>query len=177
MSKKALSAAVESKIRLAYISGMTPREIAFKFKRSGIASSKQVRDLASRRGWLVERNATENVVAQSAQQVLAQVRDEHRQELRQVLGDVFADTVADADRLGGEQGWSLVTDAAGASSLQRAKTLHVNRLLQLHGLDAPTEQPQQVTGIALIFGNPLTPEQMSQATDTTATSTANATDI
>ena len=133
-----------------YAKGETPVDLAR--SRSDLKLSvRQISNLVSREGWAKQKGEIAEVKRRAASDVLAKVREDSVDDFEQVLRSVKTGLATDARQL--ENGWHLVEDAAGASSLQRAKSLHLNRLLRFHGLERPEDPKASArASIALVFG-------------------------
>ena len=136
---KRLTISIKDKrdLRRRYIRGERAADLVASRRDLGLSLA-QIQNLISREGWAKMRGEVEQTRRRAANEVLAQVREETTSDLEKVLRSVNVGLVEDAKQL--EDGWDLVEDAAGASSLQRAKSLHLNRLLRLHGLNQESSQ-------------------------------------
>jgi len=121
-----------------YIAGESPLAIALELKHLRL-TAKQITSLAYREGWRELR--IENLVEREnrdPERILAAIRREDVEKLAQLVVDAFDDAERD-QRMLSSNGWGLVRDAAGASSLMRAKKLAMDRLFTLFGI---SQQPQ-----------------------------------
>lgn len=144
-----LSARDKVRIQKLYMRGMPPREIAVELRSLGL-TARAVTNLAHRSGWGKQRAEIEQAKRESAAEIVARVRGDVAADLESVLRDVAAGAKTDAVKL--KDGWDLVEDAAGASSLMRAKGLLLNRVLRLHGLDHDTGHAGgRGASVALVF--------------------------
>ena len=150
-----------------YAKGETPLDLSR--SRSDLKLTvRQISNLISREGWSKQKGQIAEVKRRAASEVLAQVREDSVDELEQALRSVKTGIATDAKRL--EDGWDLVEDAAGASALQRAKSLHLNRLFKLHGFDRPTDSKASArANIALVFGRFPSAEEATAVMDVTTT--------
>lgn len=122
-----------------YIAGQSPTEISQDMKHLGL-SGRQITSMANREGWRPLRleHLAEHA-KHDPEQILAVVRRENAELFAQIVDDVFQDALNDHQKLS-RSGWGLVDDAAGASSLMRAKKLLQERLFSVAGI---SQQPQQ----------------------------------
>lgn len=127
-----LSARDKRRIQRLYMRGMPPRDICVELRSLGL-TPRAITNLAHRSGWGKQRSEIEQAKRESAAEIVARVRGDVAADLESVLRNVAAGAKTDAVKL--KDGWDLVEDAAGASSLMRAKGLLLNRVLRLHGLD------------------------------------------
>lgn len=134
-------------LRRRYARGETPSDLAQSRSDLGL-SVDQLSNLITREGWAKQKGEIEQVRRRAASEVLAQVREDTSSDLEQILRSVHKGLATDATVL--EDAWGLAEDAAGASALQRAKTLHLNRLLRFHGLDLPQTQSPAENRAALL---------------------------
>lgn len=155
---------VKAKILKAYSSGKTPTEIAMSLRDIKL-TVEQIANLVYRAGLTRKKAEADEEAKRSAVEVLKKSREDGVQQLEQVLGAIKDGAVADAEIL--RDGWDLVTDAAGASSLQRAKSLLLNRTLKLYGLDKTDEQGMAGGNtLAFIYGAPCREPNMKPAEPT-----------
>lgn len=159
-------------LRRRYIRGERAADLVASRRDLGLSLA-QIQNLISREGWAKMRGEVEQTRRRAANEVLAQVREETTSDLEKVLRSVNIGLVKDAEQL--EDGWDLVEDAAGASSLQRAKSLHLNRLLRMHGLSQEPSQAADGRGdITVVFarlpdvGAPRTEAEAVNVTGTAA---------
>ena len=131
-----LTAAEKRKIEKLYLSGVKPGEIAHKI---GIKSA-SLRQYLYREGLTSRREEIKESKQQTAFEVLARIREKNLADFEAVLGLVAEGLKIDAQKL--KNAWNLVGNAADASSLQRAKGLHFDRVLRVYGLDTKLGQVQ-----------------------------------
>jgi hypothetical protein len=146
----AISPKDKTRIFKLYASGLSPLDISLSLRDKNL-TSRQIANLVSREGWTRRKAEIAEVKQQNAQEVLASVRASGVRDLEEVLSLVADGLKIDAQKL--KDAWQLVGDAADASSLQRAKTLHLSRVLKLHGLDVPVETGTGTLNV--FFGNPI----------------------
>ena len=149
---KRLTISIKDKrdLRRRYIRGERAADLVASRRDLGLSLA-QIQNLISREGWAKMRGEVEQTRRRAANEVLAQVREETTSDLEKVLRSVNVGLVKDAEQL--EDGWDLVEDAAGASSLQRAKSLHLNRLLRMYGLSQEPSQAADGRGdISVVYG-------------------------
>ena len=153
-----------------YCSGQSPVQIEMSLRGSKIAlSARQISNLVVREGWTRLKSEIADMKAQTAKEVFESVRSEGIRELETVLRHIRDGTVTDAENLA--DSWSLVGDAADASALQRAKSLHFDRVLKFYRLDDRSEDGGRGNTLAVIFGNPIgypTTEKSAVAVSTAA---------
>lgn len=118
-------------IRKLYLSGMKPEEIAKRFDMKPAS----LRQHLYREGLTKMRNEVEEARRRTAAEILEEARQQYGDEMAKALGELFSGLTSDAKRL--RDGWDLVQDAAGASSLMRAKNLLLDRLLLAYGAEKP----------------------------------------
>ena len=93
------------------------------------------------------------VKERSAKEVLEQARASMVDDLGMMLELGNESLKTDAEKL--RNGWQYVSDAAGASSMQRAKSLHLDRMLRFHGLEAQQDDKGPgLNSLAVIFARP-----------------------
>ncbi|MGD1031402.1 MAG: hypothetical protein ABSA05_09695 [Opitutaceae bacterium] len=147
-----LTAAEKRKIEKLYLSGVKPGEIAHKI---GIKSA-SLRQYLYREGLTSRREEIKESKQQTAFEVLARIREKNLADFEAVLGLVAEGLKIDAQKL--KNAWNLVGNAADASSLQRAKGLHFDRVLRVYGLDTKLGQVQPATfNIAMLVASPSKP--------------------
>ena len=148
-----LTPADRRRITRLYARGTRPAEIARLMASTGITTD-QVSGIIERAGLPRLKGQVAEMKAQTAREALEHVRAASLADLEGILSDVTAGLKIDAGKL--KNAWPLVSDAAGASALMRAKSLYVARLLRVHGIEAPPETGP-VNNLAIIFGNPIEP--------------------
>ena len=124
-----LTTGERSKIERLYLSGTKPSEIAQKF---GLKPA-SVRQLLHRAKLTQKREEIDEVKREALLEVLARKREEYAGDYEDMLDDFAAGLRIDAKKL--RDSWELVQDAAGASSLMRAKNLLQDRAGRFFGLD------------------------------------------
>ena len=133
-------------IRKLYLSGMKPEEIAKRFDMKPAS----LRQHLYREGLTKMRNEVEEARRRTAAEILEEARRQYGDDMAKALGELFAGLTADAKRL--RDGWGLVKDAAGASSLMRAKNLLLDRALRSLGAEKPEDQSNvSQTAISFFF--------------------------
>ena len=133
-------------IRKLYLSGMKPEEIANRFEMKPAS----LRQHLYREGLTKMRGEVEETRRRTTAEIVEEVREQHRAELAEALGEQFAGITEDAKRL--RDGWGLVKDAAGASSLMRSKNLLLDRTLRSLGAEKPEDQANvSQTAISFFF--------------------------
>lgn len=141
-------------MRAQYAAGRTPHEIAKEMERKKVAiTHRQISNLAQREGWKQDQVAVAEACQEDARAIIAKVRASGARDLEEALGMVAEGLKIDAQQL--RDAWHLVNDAAGASSLMRAKTQHLNRVLTFHDLDKPEPPPTTVNLLAAIYTRPI----------------------
>jgi len=131
-----------------YARGETPLDLTR--SRSDLKlTARQIANLISREGWAKQKAEIAEERKKSAQEALAQVREDGVRELEPILRDVAAGLKTDAAML--KDGWDLVEDAAGASSLMRAKNLHLARLMRFHGVDKEPASNARSQALAMVY--------------------------
>ncbi len=130
-----ISSAQKAQILKAYSAGKTPTQISMELRSIKLTST-QIANLVYKAGLTREKAAATEEAKRSAIEVLKESRENGIRELEQVLSALKDGAAIDADKL--KDGWGMVNDAAGASSLQRAKGLLLNRTLKLYGLEKET---------------------------------------
>lgn len=124
------------KIQKLYLSGMKPEEIAQQLDMKPAS----LRQHLYREGLTKRRHEAEEARRRTAAEILNEARQQYGEEMAEALGELFAGLTDDAKRLRG--GWDLVKDAAGASSLMRAKSLLLDRTLRTFGVEKPPEKAE-----------------------------------
>ncbi len=120
-----------------YLCGLKPAAIAKKIH----AKPATVRQAIWREGLTKERNGIKEAAARTAEEVLHEARKRHAKKLVGILDKQIESLELDAGML--LNGWALVEDAAGASSLMRAKGLLQDRTLGYFGIELPDDgQPK-----------------------------------
>lgn len=153
----------KSKIDRLYLKGFKAAEICAELRHLNL-TPRQVTQFLYKRGLTKHRTAIEETKQRTALEILERVRREGAEDFEAVIADIAAGLKIDAKKL--RDGWSMAQDAAGASSLMRAKTLHLNRALQLYGLDKPGEIPPPAGTMMNLFfcaPPPQTAQPMKQA--------------
>jgi len=145
---KHLQAAERRKIAKLYLAGVRPKEIAGKM---GIKPS-SLRQHLYREGLTRRKGEIEESKQQTAFEVLCRIREHDVADFEAILGLVAEGLKIDAQKL--KDGWNLVGTAADASSLQRAKSLHYDRVLRVFGLDQSKNEPAPLTTVAFFMGTP-----------------------
>jgi len=133
-----LQATDKRKIEKLYLSGVKPGEIA---RKVGVKPA-SLRQHLYRAGLTKQRDAIEEVKRRTAREVLESIREKSIGDFEAVLGLLGEALKVDARKL--RDGWGLVQDAAGASSLMRAKSLLQSQVFRHYGLDKNDESQQAV---------------------------------
>jgi hypothetical protein len=141
------------KIERLYAKGLKPAEICAELPSLKL-TPRQVTQFLYKRGWTKRRAEIEVVKQQTALEILQRVQKEGVEDFEAVIQDIAAGLRIDAKKL--RDGWDLVEDASGASSLMRAKNLHLGRSLQFFGVAERTAEPPTTTpsGIELFYLDP-----------------------
>lgn len=124
------------KIQKLYLSGMKPEEIAQQMDMKPAS----LRQHLYREGLTKLRHEVEEARRRTAAEILDETRQQYGEDMAEALSELFAGLTDDAKRLRG--GWNLVKDAAGASSLMRAKSLLLDRTLRTFGVEKPPEKAE-----------------------------------
>jgi DNA-binding CsgD family transcriptional regulator len=135
-----LTADKRRKIEKLYVSGVKPAEIARRMDMKPAT----LRQHVYRAGLTKRQEEIAEVKRQTALEVLRKVQQEMVDDFEDVLDDISAGLKIDAQRL--RDGWDMVEDAAGASSLMRAKSLHLERMLRTFGVEKTEASPQYGLG-------------------------------
>ena len=144
----------KASVRLLVAQGKTPTEISKIMARKDIViSARQVANLSTRERWKADQRAVAEVQERDGRKILEQARAAGARNLEETLDLIADDLRLDAQRL--KDAWKLVVDGASASSVQRAKNLHFDRVLKLHGLDGPIEPAGSVQVLAQFFSSPV----------------------
>jgi len=117
------------KIERLYLSGVKPTEIA---RKVGMKPA-SLRQHLYREGLTKRRDEIEAVKQRTVVEVLEKLRKNSVEDFEAVLGLLGDGMKIDARRL--RDGWRLVDDAAGASSLMRAKTMLQNQAFRFFGTE------------------------------------------
>jgi len=133
-----LSSHNKSEIQRLYLKGLKPAEICAELQHLKLKPA-SIRQFLWRAGLTEQRGAIDEAKKQSVVEILAKARQEHADVFADVLDDSIAGLKNDSANL--RDGWALVEDAAGASSLMRAKALFLDRTLRAFGVDNPTLGP------------------------------------
>lgn len=142
----AITQAQQTKITELYVSGAKPAEIAGRLR----IKPDTVRKYVSRRGLTARKTEIAEAQAQTMQEAIAQARRENVPVVLKAMRSLIDGLAGDAERLE-RDGWGLVDDAAGASSLQRAKSLLGGRMLELAGVaDSESHRPG-ISGVGLFY--------------------------
>lgn len=144
-------------IRNDYLAGQKPAAIA---KKIG-AKVATVRQSIWRQKLTGERAALKEAAARTAGEVIEDARKRHAEKLTGILDAQIESLVTDSERL--RDGWPLAQDAAGASSLMRAKALFQDRALQYFGLAAARDEPTPTIGISFFMGSLVEPAKTTEA--------------
>lgn len=157
-----LSPRDKRKIDRLYLKGFKAAEICAELRHLNL-TPRQVTQFLYKRGLTKQRMAIEETKQRTALEILERVRREGVEDFESVILDISAGLKIDAKQL--RNGWDMAQDAAGASSLMRAKSLHLNRALQLFGLDKPDHmRAPACAGINLFFmGAPNTPKAVESS--------------
>jgi hypothetical protein len=139
------------KIQRLYAKGLKPSEISAELASLNL-TPRQVTQFLFKRGWTKRRSEIEEVRQQTAAEIFRSVRTESLKEFQSVLRTFAASLTDDSEQLA--HAWKLVEDAAGASSLMRAKSLHLDQALRFHGLDkTDATEAQTKPDLRLFFFN------------------------
>jgi AraC-like DNA-binding protein len=133
--KEQLQNSDRRKIERLYLSGVKPTEIA---RRVGMKPA-SLRQHLYREGLTKRRDEIEAVKQRTAREVLESIRQKSVEDYESVLGLLSEGMKIDAKKL--RDGWSMVDDAAGASSLMRAKAMLQNQALRFYGTEKEEEAP------------------------------------
>lgn len=133
---KHLQAIDRRKIEKLYLSDVKPAEIARKL---GLRPA-SLRQHVYRAGLTQRRDEIAVAKRRTVLEVLEGVRRRSTEDFEAVLGLLGEGVKIDAKRL--RDGWDLVETAPDASSLQRAKALHLDRVFRLHGVEKPAAGSQ-----------------------------------
>jgi len=135
-----------------YLAGQKPAAIA---KKIG-AKVGTIRQVIWRQGLTVEKSAIMEAAARTAGEVLEDARQRHAEKLTGIMDKQIESLEKDAERLC--DGWPLVEDAAGTSSLMRAKALLQDRTLRhfgLHGCDKSESGGAPTLSMYFVRGEPI----------------------
>lgn len=151
-----LTTAQRAKIHRLYLEGHGPSQIALSLRASGLnLTSKQVSNLAIREKWTRQKTEIAEVRKKSVSEAVESVRGELGKELEEILLAFVADLKSDANLLK-SGGMDVAIDAAGVSSVQRAKRLFFERVKAVAGFDSrPDEGGSRQANILLIHGEPI----------------------
>lgn len=171
-----LSPRDKRKIDHLYLKGFKAAEICAELRHLNL-TPRQVTQFLYKRGLTKQRTAIEETKQRTALEILERVRREGVEDFESVILDISAGLKIDAKQL--RNGWDMAQDAAGASSLMRAKSLHLGRALAFFGLDKPDRAPPPAgVGLNLFFMGAASPSH-TQPTDpdTTKSTDSRITDI
>jgi hypothetical protein len=143
-----LSPRHKAKIDRLYLKGFKPSEICAELPALRL-SPRQVTRYLYRRGLTKQRTAIEAGKQQTALEILRRVRAEGQEDFEELIREIAAGLKIDATKL--RDGWGLVQDAAGASSLMRAKGLLLDRTLRTYGADGTEQETPKQSGIELFY--------------------------
>lgn len=145
-----ISAKDKARIFKHYAQGETPFAISTSLREVNL-SPRQVANLIQREGWAKRKAEIAEVKQRTAIEILEQARRDGVQDFEAFIKATAESLKIDAARL--RDGWDLVEDAAGASSLMRAKKLLLQRGLETFGLAGAAEHsgPTQKDLLALVF--------------------------
>jgi hypothetical protein len=132
------------KIQTLYLSGTKPLEIA---KQMGLKAG-SVRQHVHRHKLTQRRDEIDTARQRTAREVLESVRQKSVADFEAVLELLNEGVKIDAGKLC--DGWGMVQDAAGASSLMRAKSQLFDRTLRAFGVDKADPGPD-IAAIGLNF--------------------------
>lgn len=152
------------KIERLYLSGVKPAEIALKL---GIKPA-SLRQHLYRAGLTQRREEIEEVKQRTAREILESVRQRNVEDFETVLDSLSEGAVIDAERL--RDGWDMVQDAAGASSLMRAKCLLQDRATRFFGLDKEADAAPSLGINLFVFKG--TSQRVERPVETVAASAA-----
>jgi hypothetical protein len=152
-----LNADQKKEIEKLYLSGVKAGEIA----RRVDMKTASVRQHLYRAGLTKRREEIAEVKKQTALEVLARVRQERIGDFEDVLDDIAAGLKIDAQRL--RDGWDMVEDAAGASSLMRAKNLLFERTLRTFGVEKTEASPKSGLDFFVLVSRPVSVDLVAAA--------------
>jgi uncharacterized protein YjcR len=140
-----LTADRRRKIDKLYLSGVKPTEIA---RKMGMKPA-SLRQYLYREGLTKRRNEIEEVKQRTVREVLESVRQKSVADFEGVMELLAEGVKIDAKKL--RNGWELATDAAGASSLMRAKGLLLDRALKTYGVESGEANAPVKANLSLFF--------------------------
>lgn len=143
-----LTSQQRQKIFREYAKGVAPAEIAISHPGFGV-TGQQIQNLILREGWAGKKREIADVREQSAAEILTKARQEVVEEFGEVLRHFATGLKVDAEKL--SDGWSLVTNAAGASSLMRAKSLLQANAFEFYGVTPAPPSPPLANIIGALF--------------------------
>jgi len=156
-NRQRVTAEQKAIIKNDYLAGQKPSAIAVKI---GVKVA-TVRQMLWRQGLTEEREEIKEAATRTAGEVLEDARKRHADKLTGILDAQIESLVTDSERL--RDGWPLAQDAAGASSLMRAKALFQDRALQYFGLAAARDEPTPTIGISFFMGSLVEPAKTTEA--------------
>ena len=136
------------KIDHLYLKGFKVADICAELRHLNL-TTRQVSQFLYKRGLTKHRAAIEENKQRTALEILEKVRKEGAEDFEAAIEDHATGLKIDAKRL--RDGWPLVQDAAGASSLMRAKSLHLNRAFQLFGIEKDSDSSKPAANTLSMF--------------------------
>ncbi len=163
-----LSPRDKMKIDRLYLKGYKPSEICAELPGLQL-KPRQVTRFLYQRGLTKQRSQIEAGKQKTALEILRRVREEGAEEFETLIQDIATGLKIDAKRL--RDGWELVSDAAGASSLMRAKNLLLDRASKVYGTENQnTESPTKLDVVSMFYIEaPLSPAPKRVETEVTET--------
>jgi hypothetical protein len=138
-----------------YLAGQKPAAIAAK---TGVKVA-TVRQMVWRQGLTADRVEIKTAAARTAGEVLEDARKRHAEKLAGIMDKQIESLEIDAEKL--RDGWPLAQDAAGASSLMRAKALHQDRTLRHFGVGPQEREAPSTFNLALLMTGSSKPEPVN----------------